>query len=107
MTTFLLNRRGWMLVLLAGAMPLGTVADCGYSGSGGSLFLNRGGYHGDSVVVVDDGHHHGGGFVDVYVEEDVYYDDYYYDDYYYDDYYYDDYYYEDDYYCDPYFWDCW
>ena len=96
MAKFLLNRRGWMLVLLAGAMPLGTVADCGYSGSGGSLFLNRGGYQGGSVVVVDDGHHHGGGFADVY-----------YDDYYYDDYYYDDYYYEDDYYCDPYFWDCW
>jgi len=94
-----------MLALLAGSMPLGTVATCDYSGGGGSLFYNGGGRH-DNVVFVGDYPRHGS--VDVFVEDEVFYDDYYvYEDpYYYDPYYYDPYY-DDPYYCDPYYWDCW
>lgn len=100
MSKFLMNRRGWILALLAGAMPLGTVADCDYSGRGGTFYLNRT-HHDDGVLFIDDGHRHGG-FLDVFIEDDYYYDD----GYYYDEYYYEEDYYEDEY-CDPYFWDCW
>ena len=100
MARWLLNKRGWVLVLLAGAMPLGTVADCAYTpGRGGTFYYDKDGgdhyyhddpYHGEIVIVEDYG-----------------YDDVYYDDVYYDDVYYEDVYYEDDY-CDPFlFWDCW
>ncbi|MHC4066472.1 MAG: hypothetical protein ACYSUI_18500 [Planctomycetota bacterium] len=99
---FLLNRRGWMLALLAGSMPLGTVATCDYSGGGGTFFLDRSGHGDDGVFFIDDGHR-GGGFVDFFIEDDVYYED----DYYIDEVFYEDDYYDDDYYCDPYFWDCW
>ncbi len=100
MAQWLLRKRGWMFVLLAGAMPLGTVADCGYiPGSGGTLYYDSG----NSDRYYGGGYDRGG----VVIVEDYGYDDYYYDDYYYDDYYYEDVYFEDDY-CDPYlFWDCW
>ncbi len=100
MQKFLLNRRSWMLALLAGTMPLATVGTCDYGPGGGTFFLDQGSHHGDSVVFIDDGPRRGG-FFDVFIDDGYYYED----DVFYDDVYYDDYYY-DDYYCDPYFWDC-
>ena len=91
MIKWLLNKRAWVLVLLAGAMPLGTVADCGYApGVGGTLYYDRydrgRDYHDGGVVIIED---------------------YGYDDVYYEEIYYEDGYYEDDF-CDPFsFWDCW
>ena len=91
MIRWLLIKRAWVLVMLAGAMPLGTVADCGYTpGVGGTLYYDRDDHdydrrHGGVVIVEDYGY------------EDVYYEEVYYEDVYY----------EDDY-CDPFlFWDCW
>ena len=101
MQKFLLNRRSWMLALLAGTMPLATVGTCDLGPGGGSFFLDQGSRYGDGVVFVDAGRQHGG-FFDVFIDDGYYYED----DVFYDDVYYDDYYY-DDYYCDPYFWDCW
>ncbi len=95
MIATLWRKRGWVVALLAGAMPLGTVADCGYTpGLGGSLVYDQdggdilyGGPGAASVVVIDDHHHH-----DDFVYEEVYYEEVYYEDVY----------------CDPYFdWDCW
>ena len=96
MIKLLLNRRSWLLVLFAGAMPLGTVSNCDYSPAGGTFFLDQ--------FDDDDGEfiYYGGSPHDGYVvvEEDYYYED----DYYYDEYYYDEYY--DD--CNPlFFWECW
>ena len=91
MIKWLMNKRAWVLVLLAGAMPLGTVADCGYApGVGGTLYYDRydrgRDYHDGGVVIIED---------------------YGYDDVYYEEIYYEDVYYEDDF-CDPFsFWDCW
>ncbi|MCP4250856.1 MAG: hypothetical protein GY778_27780 [bacterium] len=102
MQKFLLNRRSWMLALLAGTMPLATVGTCDYGPGGGTFFLDQGGHRGgDGVVFIDDGPSRGG-FVDVFIDDGYYYED----DYYYED----EYYYEEDYYdeyCDDYFWDCW
>ena len=98
MTRLLTNRRSWLLALLAGTMPLGTVATCDYSGAGGTLFYDHVGHHDydGGAVFIDSGPY---GYVDDYYYDDVVIvDDYYYDDYYYDDYYYDD--------CSS-FWDCW
>ena len=96
MIKWLLNKRAWVLVLLAGAMPLGTVADCGYApGVGGTLYYDR----------YDHGRDYGHG--GVVIVEDYGYDDVYYEEIYYEDVYYEDVYYEDDF-CDPFsFWDCW
>ncbi|HUU84257.1 MAG TPA: hypothetical protein VM243_12205 [Phycisphaerae bacterium] len=103
MMRFLTNRRAWTLALLAGAVPLGTVATCDGGPGGGSLFYDRidndHGYNGGSFF--------GGGPSYGYHDDVIIVEDYAYDEVYYDDYYYDDYYYEEDY-CDPlFFWDCW
>ena len=99
MTRLLTNRRSWLLALLAGTMPLGTVATCDYSGAGGTLFYDHVGHHDydGGALFIDSGPY---GYVDdhYYYDDVVIVDDYYYDDYYYDDYYYDD--------CSS-FWDCW
>ena len=98
MTRFLMNRRAWVLALLAGTMPLGTVATCDGGPGGGTLFYDRfddDHYYGRDTVFVG-GPHHG------YHDEVIIVEDYVYDEVYYEDVYYDDYY------CDPFFdWDCW
>ena len=102
MTRFLMNRRAWVLALLAGTMPLGTVATCDGGPGGGSLFYDRfdddhyydDHYYDDGLVVV-------GGPSYGYHDEVIIVEDYGYDEVYYEEVYYDDY-------CDPfYFWDCW
>ncbi len=86
MARFVKHWRAWSLALLAGTMPLGTVATCDYGSSGGTLFYDRFDDDYDEVVIIDGGH---GGY---------YYDDYYYED--------EIIIIEDDY-CGDYFWDCW
>ena len=92
MTRRLLNKRAWVVVLMAGAMPLGTFGTCDYTpGYGGSFYYDKDGdhlFHGghDGVVVIED---------------------YGYDDVYYEDVYYEEVYYEDDFCDSPFFWDCW
>ena len=98
MTRWLLNKRAWVLVMAAGAMPLGTVADCGYTpGLGGTFFYDAGGHdYYDGPV------RHGG----VVIVDDWGYDDYFYDDIYYEEVYYEEVYYEEEY-CDPWDFGCW
>jgi hypothetical protein len=98
MTRWLLNRHAWVFVLLTGAMPLGTVADCNYvPGYGGTLYYDADRYDDD---------YHGGHYSEVVIVDDYGYD-YYYEDVWYEDVWYDEVYYEDDY-CDSFFfWDCW
>ena len=92
----LFNKRAWVLVLAAGAMPLGTVADCGYTpGLGGTFYYDGGGHGGDHYY---DGYMGRGGVMIV--------DDWGYDEIFYDEVYYDEVYYEEEY-CDPWEFDCW
>ncbi len=111
MTRFLMNRQGWVLALLAGSMPLGTVVTCNGGPGGGTLFYDSfgdGGHFDDGLVFA--GGPRRGHYDEVIIVEDYVYDDVYYDDIYYDDVYYQDVYYDDPYYggyCDPYsFWGC-
>lgn len=73
MNGLLRNRMAWLLVVLAGAVPLSTVATCAPSPyGGGTLFID-----GDDDLFFDDDHHGGSGFFfeETFYEEEVFFDE--------------------------------
>ena len=93
MARWMLNRKAWLFLLLAGTMPLGTVADCNYvPGVGGTGFYSGG----DDVVFIGGPPVFGPrvGADVIIVEEEVYYDD---------PFYYEEEIFYDDEFCDPFF----
>ena len=93
MKTARIKRLATVMALLAGGIPLATMANCDYGPGGGTFLMDRfdTGWDNEALFFAPPVHQ-----VDVVIE-DSYYDDGYYlvDDVYYDDY------------CDPYYWDCW